>query len=134
MARTKAAPKGKTVNGRTRGKAASKSKWTPEKLEQIPAPYRSCLGAFYYMVRTGRRWVRRIPFSSLYGQVSYRHGYGVDETIRIADELVRAGFIEGPDELDTFAPTADGDELVQALLAYDESETPFIPPFPAIAE
>src|SRR4051812_26943427 len=98
MPRTNAAPK---------PKAAKKAKWTPEKLEQIPAPYRNCLKAFYRVV-LNRDWpmrIRRIPYSDLYTQLAYWHKYGVGETDRVAEELVRAGYIEGPDELDFYAPT-----------------------------
>ena len=56
--------------------------------------YRNCLKAFYRVVLSRPPYkILRVPFSDLYGQVSYWHGYGVDETIRVADELVRAGLI-----------------------------------------
>lgn len=138
MPRTKAAPK---ANGRPRAKAApksgrAKSKWTPEKLEQIPAPYRNCLKAFYRVVLSrGRRpQISLIPFSDLYTQVSYWHGLEVDETERVADELVRAGYIEGPDEYDFYALTPAGEELVAALLAYGRSGKSFLPAFPSFSE
>lgn len=129
MPRTKAQPKTRTARKR-------KSLWTPERIEQIPAPYRNCLKAFYRIVLTRNQHykIRRVPYSDLYTQLSYWHGYGVEETDRVAEELVRAGYIEGPDDLDFYAPTSDGDGLIKALLEYGRSGEHYVPAFPAFTE
>ena len=60
----------------------------------------NCSKAFYRVLlsRDSPYKIRRVPFSDLYGQL--RTGTGSRQTERVANELVQAGIIEGPDEID----------------------------------
>ena len=107
--------------------------WTLEKLETIPEVYRDFMMTLKPVIDTRAPEavlkITGVPFRMILDALSYRHDYDSGQVREVARNLERRRLVQ-VDALGFFTPTAEGEELIEALAGAAEAVEQRVPPLP----